>query len=109
MASRNILIFTAKAHEELDDILFYIEHELCNPKASKDLLIEFINKTDFIKVFPESHPIVENDFYNYKDIRKVNIGNYSMFYRYDSDAKEIIILTIIYTKRNIDNLIQLLQ
>ena len=107
MAS-NELIITNKARQDIYEILYYIEHELLNPKASIDFSKELIEKMQFITDFPKAHPIIDNEYVRANDVRKINIKNYLLFYKYDFDNKQVIVLSVVYGKRDIKNTIQLL-
>lgn len=92
--------FTDAAKADLDEILSYISIELDNPTAAASFF-ESVEKTlSQLVEFPESGSIVENEYLAAENIRKVPIGNYSLYYSPDSVQSTIVIIRIIYSKRN---------
>ena len=100
--------FTHAATKDLDDILAYLSINLANPNAAKKLYEDLFSKIDLICAFPESNEIVNNEFINRRDVRKALINNYVAYYIYDKDKHLITILRIIYSKRNLEEIIKLL-
>jgi len=99
MAS-NSFVFTEKASKDLEEILNYISVELANFMAAK-LLFENIEKTvNLLCVFPESGNAVKNEYIIGQNVRKIAVNNYLLYYLYDSIKKCIIILRIVYVRRN---------
>ncbi len=107
MAS-NTFLFTDTAEKDLDDTLSYISKELCNPIAAKNLFFKIGETIDRICDFPESCPLVENEYVVSKDIRKAVIDNYIMYYAFEEDSHNISILRIVYGRRNLDEIIKLI-
>ncbi len=101
-------IFTNKAIEDLDSILGYIYGVLCNPKAAKDFYDDVFKSLDNLTSYPESFPLVDNEFISRKDVRKLPIDNYVLYYTYDSKKAIISVLRIVYARRDIDELLKLL-
>lgn len=107
MVSRRYL-FTNIARNDLNDILDYIHNTLLNPSAAQKLYSRLMEIIDGICLFPERYPIVENDFISRKDIRKVSINNYLMYYSFDAQSNIILIVRIIYGKRDVDQILKIL-
>ena len=47
------------------------------------------------------YPTISNEFVKRTDIRKVNIKSYVMYYVCDKEYESIIILRVVYNKRNL--------
>ena len=93
--------FTNKAEEDLNDIFHYIAIELDNPIAASAFL-ERIEKAIYeIRSFPKCGSLVDNEFLSVKDIRKILISNYLLYYRFEEAQECIVILRIIYGKRDL--------
>ena len=91
-------IFTDAAKADLDEILSHISTELSNPTAASSFFDSFEKTISQLIEFPKSGAIVENEFLAAKNIRKVPVGNYSLYYTPDSNQSTIFIIRIIYTK-----------
>lgn len=100
---------TQKAEGDLDEIVSYIAVQLANESAASnfvDNLIECIDKTC---LFPESGSIVVNEFLPDIGVRKKIVGNYIIFYLLNSDDKTIMILRIVYGRRNMDEILKFME
>ena len=58
-----------------------------------------------IRHFPRCGSLVENELITLKDIRKMPISNYLLYYRLNEIDECIHILRIIYGRRNMDNVL----
>ena len=103
MASK--FIFTDKAEADLDEILNYISNKLCNYQAANDLFNKIFKTIDNIIAFPLIYPLLENEYIRNKNTRKAIIGNYNLYYVIENNI--IIILRIIYNKRDLSELISI--
>lgn len=92
--------FTKKAEEDLDSILNYIAMELSNPSSAKLFFDQVFNDLDRLCSFPKSCPVVNNDFLKINNIRKLIINNFLLYYIFDESNLKIIVLRIVYGKRN---------
>lgn len=92
--------FTEAARLDLDEILTYISSTLNNPKAAGDFLKNVKSVIENIRHFPHMGSVPDNEYVTNKNVRKVLIGNYLMYYLPDDNEREIVILRIIYGKRN---------
>lgn len=92
--------FTDAAKADLDEILSYISTELDNTTAASSFFDNIEKTISQLVEFPKSGSIVENEFLAAENIRKVPIGNYSLYYTPDSIPSTIVIIRIIYAKRS---------
>lgn len=94
------------AKKDMEEIIYYISHELKNKKAALDLIDEFNRQEKNILTFPygasEYQPI-KSLKYKY---RKVKIKNFYMFYVLHEDKKLITISRILFQKRDIEKLLK---
>jgi len=108
MANKYSYKFAPKAQNDLNEVLLYIEQELSNSKAAKDLADELFVKIDNIREFPLSGRVVDNEFFIDQTLRKFIVGKYIVFYKVNQEAKTIIIVRIVYGGRNIDEILKTL-
>ncbi len=104
MAAEYSFSFTDAAAADLDEILGYISEELRNPSAAKSFLDKTQAAVSKIRSFPLSGVRVENPYVKRKDIRRVNVGNHVLYYLPDQMKREIIILRIVYGRRDRERL-----
>ncbi len=106
MSSNYQYHFTKKAETDLDEILSYISIELSNPDAAASFLKDLQTVLTSICSVPKIGRIVENEFLPDKEIRKSLVGNYVLYYLPDTEEKSIYVLRILYSRRNLDELVR---
>ena len=86
------------AQADMRNIIEYISVELSNRKAAADLIDDFENAFDNIRLFPECCPRVDNEYVNDKSLRKLIVKNYIAFYRLKNN--EIQVIRVLYGLQN---------
>ena len=100
---------TKRAESDLDEIVSYIAVELENPQAASNFVNKLQATIEEARVFPESGSLVHNEFLQVENIRKKLIRNYIMYYLPNRKEKMIYILRIVYSKRNMDEILKKLD
>jgi toxin ParE1/3/4 len=106
MASEFNFKFTAKAEDDLDGIVSYIAISLCNPQSAAAFLSKLQAAIDEACAFPESGSPVDNEFFPYKTVRRKPVGNYIMYYFPDTAGKTIIVLRVLYGRKNPEEILR---
>lgn len=89
------------AKEDMDNIIYYISHDLKNKVAASNLAKDFIKEINNLSQFPyggtEYIPIkpLKNKY------RKSKVKNYLIFYIVNEKNKTVTIARVLYEKRNI--------
>lgn len=97
--------FTQKAADDIEDILNYISVELSNPTAARELNSEIFKNIEELTSFPDLGLLVENEYLADKFVRRLIVNNYTVFYKvFDSECK-IYILRVVYSKRNLNEIL----
>lgn len=104
MENKYTFNFSPSALEDFNNSLNYIEFELCNKKASEDLANKIFNAIDNVREFPNSGLQVDNEFILDQSLRRILVGNYKIFYRIEEDIKSIIIVRIIHSLMDNENI-----
>ena len=81
-------VLTANAEDDIDDTFGYIE------------------KIDELCKTPKLGHIVENDFLRRDDVRMVHVKNYLVYYLIDEDRKKIVILNVVFSGRDQDEILK---
>lgn len=105
MASKFGYRLTKRAEFDLDEIVSYIAVELANPQAASDFVDKLQDNIEEARDFPESGPLVHNEFLQVENVRKKLVGNYIVYYLADTGEKMIYILRIVYGQRNLDEIL----
>ena len=69
------------AQNDMENIFRYISIELGNPQSAIKLIDELQEQFTLICEFPESCPLVKNEYLKDKTLRKLLVKNYIAFYR----------------------------
>ena len=94
-----LYLITPSAKKDIKSIYEYISVILNNPVSAQKLISKFLKVFESLTMFPKRFPVVNNGFIKEKEIRRINIDSYSVFYRVKE--KKIEILRVIYSKLNI--------
>lgn len=95
-----------RAESDFDDIVRYIAVELANPKAASDFADKVQAAIEEARSFPESGPLVVNEFLPDTAVRKKLVGSYILYYLPDFANKMILVLRIVYGRRSMDEILQ---
>ena len=106
MESKYSYKFAPKAKSDLDAIIIYIEQELSNPKAAEDFVFALFEKINSTTAFPDLGQPINNEFIIDQTLRKFFIGNYIVFYKSDKKTETIIIIRIVYGRRDINAILK---
>ena len=79
-----------KAGKDLEEIYVYILNVLKNPIAADNLMEEFHKVFNNLLDFPFMYPVTDNKFCKVKDLRKIVVNNYLVFYRVREKKIEIV-------------------
>jgi len=100
MASNYSLKIYPKAVQDMNGIFDYIYSTLCNPTAAIKQITDFETALNNVCVFPESCPLVNNEYITNKNLRKLIVNNYIVFYIADKDKQEIQVIRVLYGMMN---------
>ena len=108
MASDFTYQFTHKAEEDLRAILTYLSDNLSNKIAASNFMEKVLKAIDSIRKFPESGAPALQEYLPDSGIRKRLIGNYLLFYRPQQKLRSILVLRILYGKRDPNEILRML-
>lgn len=86
------------AQADMESIFSYISSELKNPTAAVKQMDDFEKAFDNICTFPESCPMIDNEYVNDKKLRKLIVNNYIAFFRIKE--REVQVIRVLYGMRN---------
>jgi len=106
MASKYSYHFAPKALDDFEAALQYIERELLNHRAASDLAEKIFQGIDIIREFPDSGLMIDNTYIADQSLRKFFADNYIVFYKAEHATRSVIIVRIVYGRRNIDEILK---
>jgi len=72
---------TKQAQEQMIEIFDYISNELCSPDTAKNLLEKLENDIEALAGFPKKYPLVDEEPWRTKGIRKAGVNNFPIIVR----------------------------
>ena len=93
-------LLAQSAEIDINDIFEYIAEVLSNPDAAGALADALEEKFEEICTVPKLGRIIDNEFAMRDDVRIVHVKNYLVYYFIDDVEKKIIVIRVIYNRRN---------
>ncbi len=103
MASNYRLKLFPLAQADMESIFAYLAEELKNPTAAVRQIDDFERGFQTVCDFPESCPLVDNEYIKDKTLRKLIVNNYIAFFRIKDE--EIQVVRVLYGMRNYQDLL----
>lgn len=100
------LVYLPIAKSDIDNIIHYIAINLQNKSAAKKLAESFIDGANSILNFPYGSSIYQPIGILKNEYRSIRIKNFLMFYTIDEKEKLVIVVRVLYQKRNINNILE---
>lgn len=100
------LEFLPIAKNDIDNIIFYISHNLNNISAARKISKSFINVINNITYFPYGIPVYKNNKNLKYEYRCAKVKNYLIFYTINEKEKKITIVRVLYRKMNISSILK---
>ena len=93
---------TENAIEDIQEMKFYISHNLKNPEAATATIERIMSYIEKLKTFPKMHRVRRKK--SGKEIRVVPVENFNVLYSVDEVRSTFNILRVLYGRRDIDAL-----
>ena len=95
------VIYSDRALNDLRNIHRYIAVELLAPDAAKNVSNKIMDEIDALDEMPNRNPLYEKEPWHSRGLRKLIVGNFVAFYLPMEEQKQVLVITIMYGKRNI--------
>ena len=103
MANRYRLNIFPLAQKDLESIFSYIAEKLHNVSAAIKLIDAFENAFDNVCAYPESCPLVKNEYVKDKTLRKLIVNNYIAFFSVKEEKIQVV--RVLYGMRNYQDIL----
>ncbi|HLQ98616.1 MAG TPA: type II toxin-antitoxin system RelE/ParE family toxin [Candidatus Dormibacteraeota bacterium] len=97
--------FTKLAMNDLDDIFRYISEKLFAEGSATRLLDRLESSIMQLKEFPKLGNRLTDEYLRIKGYRRVIVDSYIIFYIVSDERKEVIIMRVLYGKRQYEDLL----
>ena len=104
MSTFNIQI-TEPAEKDLNEIGTYISKELLEPETAKKVISKIAKEINSLEDMPLRNALAADEKLAYKDIRKIMVDSYIVFYIITEESKTVTITRILYGRRDWLNLL----
>lgn len=89
-----IVEISETAVKDLEDIISYLRYNLSGDIVADKYKILFKQELKYLENIAGHMPILDKKLTGYKDIRKINVRNYIIFYTVNEDQSKAIALRI---------------
>ena len=107
-SERYSYVLTETAEADVDEAFDYIANELVNPDAASAFADELEEKLEEICKTPKAGRPVHNPYLKRNDIRRVLVKNYIAYYLVDEEEENIVVLRVVYNRRDQDKILKTL-
>lgn len=98
--------FLPIAKKDIDQIIYYVSHNIKNKTSAEKLMDLFINSLDKIVLFPYGLPLYKSLGVLKNDYRCYKVKSFIMFYTINEKEKIITIARVLYQKMDINNILK---
>ena len=89
-----IVEISETAEKDLEDIISYLRYNLAGDIVADKYKILFKQELKYLENIAGSMSILDEELTGHKNIRKINIRNYIIFYIVDEDDSKALVLRI---------------
>ncbi|MEI6131485.1 MAG: type II toxin-antitoxin system RelE/ParE family toxin [Bacillota bacterium] len=100
-----IIIMTEHSKSDLINIETYISETLHEPVFGKNTIEGILKQVFSLSILPKRNPVIEEIGFINREIRKILAGNFIIFYLVVDERQTVVILRVIYKKREWENLL----
>lgn len=95
-----IVKITSQAEEQMQDIVYYITHELKAPDAALHLLDAMEEVFRSLAHFPQRIALINEEPWHTKGIHRLPVKNFYVYFWIDEDNLKVQVIAVIYQKRD---------
>ena len=92
--------FSKDARKDLFDIYSYIKYSLQEPNIANKLVKKIREEIYKLVDDPIIYAIIKDEFIRRREIRKIKVNNYIVFYKVEENNNIVEIVRIMYARRN---------
>ena len=92
--------FSKDARKDLIDTYSYIKYNLHESAIAKKMIERIREEINKLKDNPTIYAVIKDEIIKKREIRKIKVNNYIIFYRVEEKNKIVEIVRIMYGRRN---------
>ena len=105
MSTTYSVIYSPQAFLDLTELYEYIRFNLQVPKTAEKQVNRIKHAIRSLETMPMRYQLVDWEPWYSKEIRRVPVDNYTVFYQVDENQITVTVIRIFYSGRNIENII----
>jgi plasmid stabilization system protein ParE len=91
------------AEEDIEEIYQYIAFSLEEPGIAWNQTERIRDKIGKLSYMPERYPVIQDEPWKSREVRRVNIDNYAAFYLLDSKSAKVTVIRVLYARRDLSS------
>lgn len=95
------LQITPEAEADIDEAYEYISYQLENPQAALALTDGIYAAIEELSVMPSRFPVWRHEPLKSEGVRSFGVKNFNVFYAINESRKTVIILRVLYNRRDV--------
>ena len=95
------VIITPDAVSNLIELRDYIANVLLVPDTARECIQYIREKVSTLEEMPRRHALIEDEPWRSRGVRRMNVKNFSVYYRIDEASMLVYVLNVIYSKRDL--------
>lgn len=100
------IVYSDEALKDLEDIYSYIAFALKEKDIASKIIRNIRSDARSLDPFIEMYSLVEWEPWHSAGVRRMLVGNYSVYYLPDKEANKISVIRILYSGRDIEEIIK---
>ena len=101
MSNDYAIAFSKDSADDLRDIGRYIEQVSGSRGVARHQLQRIRDAVHGLASMPMRHPIASEGAASQLNLKRMNVGNYSLFYCVNEDSREVLVDRIVYGRRSL--------
>lgn len=106
VSDRYVYVLSESAEADIEEAVDYIANKLVNSEAASAFLDELEEKLEELCRTPKTGRLIHNPYLKRDDIRRILVKNYIAYYLIDEDETEIVVLRVVYNRRDQDRILK---
>ena len=91
---------TSQAIIQISEIINYISNVLNTPQNAKSWSNHLKERITNLNMTPSRFPVLDRKNYKEKEIRKMVVHNFNVYYYVDEEKKTVWVIAVVYSKRD---------
>ena len=105
-SSEYAIEYDRSARSDLRSIYRYVSFKLNSPRAAKRLYGKLVKQINKLNEFPARHRVVDWEPWHTRELRRMPVENYTVYYRVIEEKLLVTIFRVLYRGRSAEELFE---